>query len=141
MCLANQKAFVICTRVTSLHSCYTFCTRVTEELHSFLSQSELSNFFVYIINDITNRRVCGKYCVGSGPEVVSFKKISVDPKYINASFSYKGGFKIEMDKNFPKNTGPFSNLRRLRFGSVFARSVDLADVSGSVDLRNELSQA
>ena len=46
---ANQKAFVICTRVTSLHSCYTFCTRVTEELHSFLSQSELSNFFVYII--------------------------------------------------------------------------------------------
>ena len=49
MCLANQKAFVICTRVTSLHSCYTFCTRVTEELHSFLSQSELSNFFVYII--------------------------------------------------------------------------------------------
>jgi len=51
--LANQKAFVICTRVTSLHSCYTFCTRVTEELHSFLSQSELSNFFVYIINDIS----------------------------------------------------------------------------------------
>jgi len=49
---ANQKAIVICTRVTSLHSCYTFCTRVTEELHSFLSQSELSNFFVYII---TNR--------------------------------------------------------------------------------------
>ena len=46
---ANQKAFVICTRVTSLHSCYTFCTRVAEELHSFLSQSELSNFFVYII--------------------------------------------------------------------------------------------
>ena len=34
--LASQKAFVI-------------CTRVTEELHSFLSQSELSNFFVYII--------------------------------------------------------------------------------------------
>ena len=31
---ANQKPFVI-------------CTRVTEELHSFLSQSELSNFFVY----------------------------------------------------------------------------------------------
>ena len=27
------------------------CTRVTEELHSFLSQSELSNFFVYIIDD------------------------------------------------------------------------------------------
>ena len=52
MFLANQKAFVICTRVTSLHSCYTFCTRVTEELHSFLSQSELSNFFVYIINRI-----------------------------------------------------------------------------------------
>ena len=25
------------------------CTRVTEEVHSFLSQSELSNFFVYII--------------------------------------------------------------------------------------------
>ena len=26
------------------------CTRVTEKLHSFLSQSELSNFFVYIIS-------------------------------------------------------------------------------------------
>ena len=46
---ANHKPFVICPRVTSLHSCYTFCTRVTEELLSFLSQSELSNFFVYII--------------------------------------------------------------------------------------------
>ena len=33
---SNQKPFVI-------------CTRVTEELHSFLSQSELNNFFVYII--------------------------------------------------------------------------------------------
>ena len=46
----------VCARVTHfalvlhiLHSCYTFCTRVTEEVHSFLSQSELSNFFVYII--------------------------------------------------------------------------------------------
>ena len=37
---ANQKPFVI-------------CTRVTEELHSFLSQSELSNFFVYIILSLT----------------------------------------------------------------------------------------
>ena len=27
------------------------CTRVTEELHPFLSQPELSNFFVYIIID------------------------------------------------------------------------------------------
>ena len=34
--------------ICNLRSCYTFCTRVTEELHSFLSQSELSNFFVYI---------------------------------------------------------------------------------------------
>ena len=33
----------LCTRVTP------DCTRVTEELHSFLNQSELSNFFVYII--------------------------------------------------------------------------------------------
>ena len=34
--------------------CYSVqvCTRVTEELHSFLSQSELSNFFVYIITMI-----------------------------------------------------------------------------------------
>ena len=57
---ANQNAFVICTRVTSLHSCYTFCTRVTEELHSFLSQSELSNFFVYIINKVMQdlRLIC-----------------------------------------------------------------------------------
>ena len=41
--------------ICNLHSCYQFafllqvCTPVTEELHSFLSQSELSNFFVYII--------------------------------------------------------------------------------------------
>ena len=34
---ANQNSFVI-------------GTRVTEELHFFLSQSELSNFLVYIIN-------------------------------------------------------------------------------------------
>ena len=34
--------------------CYSVqvCTRVTEELYSFLSQSELSNFFVYIITMI-----------------------------------------------------------------------------------------
>ena len=46
---ANQKPFVICTRVTSFALVLQVCTRVTEELHSFLSQSELSNFFVYII--------------------------------------------------------------------------------------------
>ena len=37
--------------ICNLHSCYKFCTHVTNlhsELHSFLSQSELSNFFVYI---------------------------------------------------------------------------------------------
>ena len=38
MFLASQKSFVI-------------FTRVTEELHSFLSQSELSNFFVYFISN------------------------------------------------------------------------------------------
>ena len=37
---ANQKPFVI-------------CTRVTEELHSFLSQSELINFFPYIMLSLT----------------------------------------------------------------------------------------
>ena len=36
--------------ICNLPSCYKFCTRVAEELHFFLSQSELSNFFVYIIN-------------------------------------------------------------------------------------------
>ena len=36
--------------IRNLHSCYKFCTRVTEELHSFLSQSELSNFFLYSIS-------------------------------------------------------------------------------------------
>ena len=41
---ANQKPFVI-------------CTRVTEELHSFLSQSELSNFFVCIIKKNNNNSV------------------------------------------------------------------------------------
>ena len=34
---ANRKLFVI-------------CTRVTEELYSFLSQSELGNFSMYIIS-------------------------------------------------------------------------------------------
>ena len=42
----NQKPFVI-------------CTRVTEKLHSFLSQSELSNFLVYIIHQFSNRGVGG----------------------------------------------------------------------------------
>ena len=47
---ANQKALVICSRVTRFALVLQVCTRVTEELHSFLSQSELSNFFVYIIS-------------------------------------------------------------------------------------------
>ena len=53
---ANQKPFVICTRATSFVLVLQVCTRVTEELHSFLSQSELSNFFVNIISNyyITN---------------------------------------------------------------------------------------
>ena len=37
--------------ICNLHSCYKFCTHVTNlhsELHSFLSQSALSNFFAYI---------------------------------------------------------------------------------------------
>ena len=46
---ANQKAFVICTRVASFALVLQVCSRVTEEMHSFLSQSELSNFFAYII--------------------------------------------------------------------------------------------
>ena len=49
---ANQKLFVICARVTSFALVLQVCTRVTrvtEELHSFLSQSEMSNVFVYII--------------------------------------------------------------------------------------------
>ena len=51
---ANQKPFVICTRVTSFALVLQVCTRVTEELHSFLSQSELSNFFVYIIRYLSS---------------------------------------------------------------------------------------
>ena len=50
---ANQKPFVICTCVTSFALVLQVCTRVTEELHSFLSQSELSNFSVYIINAVS----------------------------------------------------------------------------------------
>ena len=52
---ANQKQFVICTRVTSFVLVLQFCTHVKEELHSFLGQSdgELSNFFVYIILSLT----------------------------------------------------------------------------------------
>ena len=33
-------------------------------MHSFLSQSELSNFFVYIINAVSLERACG----GDGAE-------------------------------------------------------------------------
>ena len=51
---ANQKPFIICTRVTSFALVLQVFTRVTEELHSFLSQSELRNFFVYIIS----RKIC-----------------------------------------------------------------------------------
>ena len=48
--------------ICNLHSCYKFCIRVTsfalvlqiKELHSFLSQSQLSNFFVYIIMGFNN---------------------------------------------------------------------------------------
>ena len=51
---ANQKQFVIiCTRVTSFALMLQVCPRVTEELHSFLSQSELSNFVLYIILSLT----------------------------------------------------------------------------------------
>ena len=36
------------------YSCHKFAlVLITEELHSFLSQSEFSNFFVYIVNHIT----------------------------------------------------------------------------------------
>ena len=47
--------------ICNLHSCYTFCTRVTEELHSFLSQSELSNFCVYYKSK--NKRMLGFFNV------------------------------------------------------------------------------
>ena len=55
---ANQKPFVSYTRVTSFVLVLQVCTRVIEELHSFLSRSELSNFFVYIINHITLLAIC-----------------------------------------------------------------------------------
>ena len=54
---ANQKPFVICTRVSSFALVLQVCPRVTEELHSSLSQSELSNFFVYIIMTLIQREV------------------------------------------------------------------------------------
>ena len=50
----NQKPFVICIRVTSFALVLQVCTRVTS-LHSFLSQSELSDFFVYIIITVINQ--------------------------------------------------------------------------------------
>ena len=42
------------------------CTHVTEKLHSFLSQSELSNFFVYIIRvlyQLLFKLTCSKYFI------------------------------------------------------------------------------
>ena len=46
------KNLEMCKDWSALCYCVQVCTRVTEELHSFLSQSELSNFFVYIITMI-----------------------------------------------------------------------------------------
>ena len=59
MCVsANQKPLVICTCVTSFTLVLQVCTRVTEELHSFLSQSGLSNFLVFIISGVTiNKKI------------------------------------------------------------------------------------
>ena len=62
---ANQKPFVICT-----------C--VTEELHSFLSQSELSNFFVYIIRVLYRlliKLTCSKYFITLVLNSVSFTNL------------------------------------------------------------------
>ena len=55
--LKNISFGLLPEAICNLHSCYKFCICVTsfalvlkiKELHSFLSQSELSNFFVYII--------------------------------------------------------------------------------------------
>ena len=52
---ANQKPFVVCTCVISFALVLQVRSRVTEELHAFLSQSELSNFFVYIINVLISK--------------------------------------------------------------------------------------
>ena len=51
--LANHNAefrCVICTVLHYLHWCYTFFALVLHILHSFLSQSESSNFIMYIIS-------------------------------------------------------------------------------------------
>ena len=47
---------VICTVLHFLHWCITHLALVLHILHSFLSQSELSNFFVYIIMWVINNR-------------------------------------------------------------------------------------
>ena len=46
---ANQKPFVICTRVTRFALVLHVCTRVTEELHSFSANQNWEFFCVYII--------------------------------------------------------------------------------------------
>jgi len=65
---ANQKPFVICTGVTSFALVLQVCTRVTEELHSFLSQSELSNFFVFFI--LSLKAVHSKRSGGGGEYII-----------------------------------------------------------------------
>ena len=60
--LKNISFGLLPEAICNLHSCYKFCIRVTsfalvlkiKEPHSFLSQSELSNFFVYIIMGFNN---------------------------------------------------------------------------------------
>ena len=73
---ANQKPFVSYTRVTSFVLVLQVCTRVIEELHSFLSRSELSNFFVYIINHITLLAICTIQVKKSKKEKENKKKVT-----------------------------------------------------------------
>ena len=51
------------------------------------------------------------------------QKSQFDPRYINASFAYKGGLKKEMDEICPIIPAQFQTyppkLRRLRSGAVF----------------------
>ena len=71
---ANQKPFVICTSVTSLHWRYIVCTRVTKELHSFFSQPESSNFSVYIIRYIKQSFGERKFSLGLDFCIIGGKK-------------------------------------------------------------------
>ena len=75
------------------------CTRVTEKLHSFLSQSELSNFFVYIISvQIKSSQILN---------ALSFMQVEFARKVLPSPIFFK---KIAPNMQVESSTTPLSTI-------------------------------